>query len=276
MNNPAKLTGAAARVLIAMQTISAQHQTPRITINVVMSTSGMGYSTAHGGLQQLIAAGRVTSTPQPKREGSGYTYQLTEPPPPQAGKSDNPIIGLSDFQNAIHTPIPHTSRARGFDDILIIDDDEHAQKKLKICSVLSEYGIAKSSAVTIAEEFAAQTDKHITVILECIHNICTKTKAEPVWRNPAGVMVSRLRAAAKDQDDPLPLFPQLAAQPKPAPAQRPASRPAYAKKAGSYRRPQVMTTDEERAQDEENARRMRAEIQGRRAARDAVKQGAQS
>lgn len=260
MQTLTRLSNAANRVNEAMQTLAHATRTG-VTIKEIMHTSGMGYSSVCGALNELQRNHIIRKHSAPKRAGLSYVYSFENLDYPD--NPDNP-----DFQKAALgtcTPPVCASRAPAFDDLnLKNDDDEHTQKFQKICAALSEYGIAKSSATAIANEFAAQTDKHLAVILECIHSICNKTKSEPVWRNPAGVMVNRLRAAAKNQDDPLPLFPQLAAQPKPATPQRPTSRPVYAKKASSYRRPQVESTDADRAADELAAASLRAELRARR------------
>ncbi len=261
MQTLTRLSNAANRVYEAMQTLAHATRTG-VTIKEIMHTSGMGYSSVCGALNELQRNRIISKHSAPKRAGLSYVYSFENLD--YLDNPDNP-----DFQKAALgtcTPPVWASRAPAFDDLNLKndDDDAHAEKFQRICAALSEYGIAKSSATAIANEFAAQPDSDLNTILDCIRSICTQTKSEPVWRNPIAVSVVRLRAAAKKQPDPLPLFPQLPAQPKPAPAQRLAGRPAYAKKAGSYRRPQVESSEADREADEAAAAKIRAELRARR------------
>jgi hypothetical protein len=258
MMDPSKLSGTAARVLIAMQTNSAQHKEQRITD--IVSTSGIGYSTARVGLQQLIAIGAVTRQAIAKRNGSGYLYSLALPT--QTGeKSDNLKNGFSAFPNPMPTTPPSHSLFDENDDLF--DDDDDRQKFLAIQAIIGEF-ISEPTKSQLANAL-------LPIICKCpakistIRSICERTKSEARWRNPAGVAVQRIRAMViNDQPDPLPLFPHLAAQPGPA-AQRPARRPSSAKKSASYRRPQIMSSDDERAADEQAASLIRAELAARKA-----------
>jgi hypothetical protein len=291
MRNPAKLTGKAAQLLLIMQTMSQP-----ITAQTLMHTSGMSRTAVHGALKLLVASGSITEQTVPKRDGTGYQYaiasgSITEQTVPDsinscatvapAGYSDIPKInpeipnfnaGYSEFQN-FSADFPLRAHARSDENDDFSDDDESAQKISKIKNLLAEFLIGEPTKTQLANALLPILGSSPEKITD-IRTICERTKAEGKWRNPAGVAVQRIRAMViHGQQDPLPIFADLTpAQPKPAPAQRPASRPAYAKKAGSYRRPQVMTTDEERAADDAAAKTLRDEMRARRAARDAVKQ----
>ena len=289
MSNHAKLTGKAAQILLIMQTMPQP-----ITAQTLMHTSGMSRTAVHGALKILIASGSITEQTVPKREGSGYQYAITSGskidtramPDPNTnicatanhspiGYSDIPNFkaGYSEFQNiSADFPLRAHARSEKTDDFSD-DDDESNAKISKIKNILAEFLIGEPTKTQLANALLPILGSSPEKITD-IRAICERTQAEGKWRNPAGVAVQRIRAMViHGQQDPLPIFADLTpAQPKPAPPQRPTSRPAYAKKTGSYRRPQVMSTDEEREQAEENAKILLAEIRARRAARAAAKQ----
>lgn len=287
MSNHAKLgqlTGKSAQLLLIMQTMSQP-----ITAQTLMSASGMGRTAVHGALKILVASGRITEQTVPKRDGTGYQYaiasgSITEQTVPDlanscatvapVGYSDIPKInseipnfkaGYSEFQNisADFLLRAHT-RSEKTDDFF--DDDDESNKISKISTMLAEFLIGEPTKTQLANALLPILGSSPEKIRD-IRAICERTKQEQKWRNPAGVTVQRIRAMViHGQHDPLPVFADLApAQPKPAPSQRPTSRPAYAKKASSYRRPQVESTDADRAADELAAAQIRAELRARRA-----------
>lgn len=262
----AKLTGKAAQLLLTMQTMSQP-----IDTHTLMHTSGMSRTAVHGALKILVASGSITEQTVPKRDGKGYQYTLATAPPPELKfcYSEIPKFRKSEFQNVMHSTSPTHVLSDENDDFS--DDDENAQKISKIQNLLAEFLIGEPTKTQLANALLPILGSSPEKITD-IRAICERTKAEGKWRNPAGVAVQRIRAMViHGQQDPLPIFADLApAQPKPAPPQRITSRPGYAKKTGSYRRPQVESTDEERAADEQAAAQVRAQLAERRAARQQV------
>lgn len=200
---PHGLSGAASKVLIAMQIMSRQHKEAHVsyTLSQIQSASGLSHVTAGHALRELTAR-QITVVRKPCKRNGVYEYSLVAPRDEGENKLFTSEKKDIPSEKKLFTPLiiklnnkNHSSNQ---------DDDENLIFS-RICSVLSEWNIVTPFREQIANVLMPLVARE-PAKLDDVKAICARTKSEPLWRDPRRAMNLRLNAFARGLPDPLPVF----------------------------------------------------------------------
>lgn len=201
---PHGLSGAASKVLIAMQIMSQQHKEAHVsyTLSQIQSASGLSHVTAGHALRELTAR-QITVVRKPCKRNGVYEYSLVAPRDEGENKLFTSEKKDIPSEKKLFTPLiiklnnkNHSSNQ---------DDDDENLIFSRICSVLSEWNIITPFKEQLANALLPLILREPSK-LDDVKAICARTKSERVWNSPEGVMNRRLRAFVKGLPDPLPVF----------------------------------------------------------------------
>jgi hypothetical protein len=231
-----QITPQSQRVLEALHELAGDTDEARASWAEIAARVGVGRTYVAGALRELKAVGWIE---QRKGFGQSAVYQIT--------RTSVPEVRTNTHYSAL-------TRINAPDESDELIHDADGAPDPKILAMLGEFLIEEPTRTQLAVLLKPHIDKE-----KEIRGICERTLKEHVWRRPRGVMVRRLRAFARGEQDPLPVFKdQFVRQSEPR------------KKSGqskSIRRPQVEDpTEAEREQAREAAKVRIAERAQRRMA----------